>query len=220
MAPRCVSIAGRITDHITENYPLEVPQARATELPPPTKSRFAHHDNDPRRFRPRRHRDVRLSVHDTRPRLRVEETTSSSKQRMKTKTARKVACPERGRRGRRHTPADKSQILMALTPRPATSSDCVWSWNWATIVLPLLYMTADIEFERLPRSCLCKPSSSTCAMILTQQNKYNLKIPQIMQKHQPCGGPTCPNARYATNRWVLSNLGQGRSTLRLPNPSF
>ena len=37
MTPRCVSIAGRITDHITENYRWKFPR-RATELPPPTKS--------------------------------------------------------------------------------------------------------------------------------------------------------------------------------------
>lgn len=41
MTPRCNAIAQTIIDHIHEKYPLELAQARQTELPPETKQRIS-----------------------------------------------------------------------------------------------------------------------------------------------------------------------------------
>ncbi|MGB1005777.1 MAG: hypothetical protein ACPGVX_01285 [Thalassobaculaceae bacterium] len=190
MTPRCVSIAGRITDHITENYPLEVPQARATELPPPTKSRlnvftmimtlvvFALAGTG------------MYFVYQfmTPDRVYVEETTSSSKkQRMKNKDgAGGRGAPKEDAEGEGTAPADKPQILMALTPRPATSSDCVMELELGKpSSLPLLYMTADIEFLSAASSVMFVQTIKLNLRddSLRSKYKYNLKIPQIPCKN-------------------------------------
>lgn len=189
MTPRCVSVAARITDHITESYPLEVPQARATELPPPTKARlnvftmvmiaavFAIAGTG------------MYFVYQfmTPDRVYGEETTASNKeQRMKNKDgAEGRGAPKEDAEGEGTAPADKPQILMALTPRRTASRDCVMELELGKpSSLPLLFMTAEIEFLSVNSSVISMKVMKFNLRddSLRSKYKYSLKIPQIACK--------------------------------------
>ena len=186
MTPRCVNIASKITSHIAENYPLEVPQARPTELPPPPKTKInpfflglvavvllvAAGGM------------VFVQQFMTPDRVYAKETKATKKkQRMKNEGGQGGrGAPKEGAEGKGTAPADKPQILIALTPAPIASRDCVMELDLAKpSSLPLLYMDTDVEFLSLASTVIYTKSIKLNLRNDPLRSKYkgNVKIPSI-----------------------------------------